>query len=296
MVNKFKSIDFNSLFDPEVITTGVKVVRIALIIGSIIVATLVIRNLIQTQLSSVIDQALVNTNTLPVEQLQPKEKQHDYSDIVKRNIFGPIAVAPVTAVKPPETKPVSKLPLTLIGTYVSDTTSSYAIIENSKSKEQDVFSTGERIFDEADVVKILSDRVEINRGGEIETLLLDDLPSKVQTGPGGVASVGENEFVIEGAELDKALENLPLLLQQARAVPYFKDGQSVGLRLFAIRPDSLYSKIGLRNGDILMSINGKSLADLSEAIKLFETMKQERSFTLVLERNRETSEFRYEVR
>ncbi len=70
----------------------------------------------------------------------------------------------------------------------------------------------------------------------------------------------------------------------------------MGLRLFAIKPDSLYTKIGLKNGDIMMSINGKSLADLSEAIKLFETLKEERSFTLALERNRETREFKYEVR
>ncbi len=296
MVEKLKSLDLSALFDPEFISKCVNIARVLLVIGSIVVAALVIRILIQSQLSSLLDQALIETETVATEQVSPNQKQKNYNEIVSKNIFGAIAVASATVINTtPVEKPVSKLPLSLVGVYLADGQSSYAIIENSKSKEQDVFMKGEKIFDEANLVKIFGDRVEISRSGEIETLLLEDLAGGAP-GPGGVASTGENEFVIDSGELDKALENLPLLLQQARAVPYFKNGQSVGLRLFAIRPDSLYTKIGLRNGDILMSINGKSLADLSEAIKLFETMKQERSFTLVLERNRETSEFKYDVR
>ena len=109
-------------------------------------------------------------------------------------------------------------------------------------------------------------------------------------------SISETEYVLDRAELDSQLSNLSLLLQQARAVPSYKNGQAVGLRVFAIRPDSLYSKIGLRNGDVLLNINGRPLGDLTEAIKLFEVMKAESSFTLSLERNRETKEFSYQVR
>jgi general secretion pathway protein C len=102
--------------------------------------------------------------------------------------------------------------------------------------------------------------------------------------------------VVEEAELDKGLENLPLLLTQARAVPYFKEGRSIGLRLFAIKNGSLYEKIGLKNGDILKSINGNSLGDISQALKLFEQLKQERSINLVLEREKQDREFKYTIR
>jgi general secretion pathway protein C len=115
-------------------------------------------------------------------------------------------------------------------------------------------------------------------------------------GPSPSNAPDGDEFVVEEAELDKGLENLPLLLTQARAVPYFKDGRSIGLRLFAIKTGSLYEKVGLKNGDILKTINGNNLGDISQALKLFEQLKQERSISLVLEREKQDREFKYTIR
>jgi len=195
-----------------------------------------------------------------------------------------------------DNKPKTTLPLELIGTFISDGSQPYAIIENKKKNEQDAFNLGDMIFGEAKLVKVYSDRVEIERNGQIEILTLDDSAPVSIPVEGGVATVGSNEFIVDEDELDKALENLPLLLQQARAVPYFRDGKADGLRLFAIKPDSLFAKVGLKNGDILKTINGKSMADPSQALKLFEELKDERSITVVLERNRIVSEFKYEIR
>jgi len=295
-IDKLRALDLQLLIDPDAAARIVQALRIVLIVGCLIFGVIIVRAIIDSQVSNFLDKTIATTTTALPEQTQLNNSPKNFDLIVTRNIFGAINVAPVQNNKP-ETKPVSKLPLTLIGTYVSTGSDSYAIIENSKTKDQDVFTKNEKVFEEAVLIKIMTDKVEIRRNGEDETLLLEDIPgvsnAKME---GGVATIGENEFIVDSDELDKSLENLPLLLQQARAVPYFKNGQAIGLRLFAIRPDSLYTKIGLRNGDILMNINGKPLGDLTEAIKLFETLKVERSFTLSLERNRETKEFKYEVR
>ena len=79
-------------------------------------------------------------------------------------------------------------------------------------------------------------------------------------------------------------------------MPYFRDGKPAGLRLFAVKTGSLYEKLGLKNGDILKSINENSLSDLSQAMQLFERLKSERSIKITLERNSEDKEFNYEVR
>ena len=42
---------------------------------------------------------------------------------------------------------------------------------------------------------------------------------------------------------------------QARIVPSFKDGVAQGFKLFSIRPDSIYSKIGIQNGDVIKRIS-----------------------------------------
>ena len=67
------------------------------------------------------------------------------------------------------------------------------------------------------------------------------------------------------------------------------------MRLFAIRKDSMYDKLGLKNGDILMSINDNSLSDPSQALKLFETLKTEKSIYVTVERNGQQMDLRYSI-
>ncbi len=222
---------------------------------------------------------------------QPLSGAKDWEIITRRKPFGPLGrpsvAAPTTATPPP-----SPLMLSLIGTFITSGQEPYAIIEDKKKQSQEMFLLNQSVFDQAVLKKIYQDRVEVERNGRLETLRLDEL--------GGAPSLSNapdsDEFVVEEAELDKGLENLPLLLTQARAVPYFKDGRSIGLRLFAIKTGSLYEKIGLKNGDILKTINGNNLGDISQALKLFEQLKQEKSISLVLEREKQDREFKYTIR
>ncbi len=223
-----------------------------------------------------------------------QESERDVSLIAKKNVFGALGKVAVEAPEPTP-PPQTPLSLTLIGTFLTKGQDPYAIIEDKKKQTQDVFALDQSIFGQATLKQILDDHVEIERDGKREILKLDDLGSPAPSGA-GVSALGSDEFVVEEAELDKGLENLPLLLTQARAVPYFKEGRSIGLRLFAIKNGSLYEKIGLKNGDILKSINGNSLGDISQALKLFEQLKQERSINLVLEREKQDRDFKYTIR
>ncbi len=215
----------------------------------------------------------------------------DWAIITQRKPFGTLGkVASMAPSKP--SPPPSPLMLSLIGTFLTEGQEPYAIIEDKKKNDQDMFVLEQSIFNQATLKKIYQDRVEIERDGKIEILKLDELG-----GAGaGIVPSGGDDFVVDEAELDKGLENLPLLLTQARAVPYFKDGRAIGLRMFAIKTGSLYEKVGLRNGDILKNINGNSLGDISQALKLFEQLKQERSITLILERDKQDREFKYTIR
>ena len=224
----------------------------------------------------------------------PVKSDRDVMSVTQREIFGPLGR---TAAPPPvaTAAPITPLSLTLIGTFLAGGESPYAIIEDKKKQNQDVFVISQSIFGQATLKRIFQDKVEIEREGKIEILKLDDLGGGSPDSSGGISSSGD-EFVVDEAELDKGLENLPLLLTQARAVPYFKEGRSIGLRLFAIKSGSLYEKIGLKNGDILKTINGNNLGDISQALKLFEQLKQERSISLVLEREKQDRDFKYQIR
>lgn len=251
--------------------------------------------LLKASLQTELDSELPSIQSLRTE--SPKKSairgSQDWNILATVKPFGELGSL-TTA--PPPTKTVRKsspLMLTLIGTFITSGQEPYAIIEDKKKKDQEMFLLGDSVFDQATLKQIYKDRVEIERDGGVETLFLDD-----SLGDTSDTSSGEDsdDFVIDEAEVDRGLENLPLLLTQARAVPYFKDGRSIGLRLFAIKTGSLYEKVGLRNGDILKTINGNSLGDISQALKLFEKLKEERSITLTLERAKQEREFRYTIR
>lgn len=278
------------------ITKGVRLLSILVAIGALLwfltVATKDtlsrkgIENELQGRLSTILSASSSNAQPTP-------EIERNWKLISDTKIFGTLGgpASPAAPAAPPPTP----LSLTLIGTFVTDGQEPYAIIEDKKKQTQDMFLLGDSIYEQAVLKKIYQDRVEIERLGKLEVLRLDEFGGSESQGGAGITSNGD-DFVVDEAELDKGLENLPLLLTQARAVPYFKDGRSIGLRLFAIKSGSLYEKIGLKNGDILKTINGSSLADITQALKLFEQLKQERSINLVLEREKQDREFKYTIR
>lgn len=227
-----------------------------------------------------------------LEASKSSQENFNYDVIAKKSLFGNMTPVADNSSKK-ETPKVSDVALTLVGTYLNPGESPYAIIADKKTNSQEIFTLGQSVFSSADLVKILPDSVEIERKGKIEILILDD--GTPREGSGSAATSSGDTIAVNEGELNEALANIPLLLTQARAVPYFKDGQSVGLRLFAIKPGSIFEKIGLKNGDILKNINGNSLGDITQAVQLFEKLKTEKSISVQLERNKEETEFKYSI-
>ena len=99
-----------------------------------------------------------------------------------------------------------------------------------------------------------------------------------------VLEPSSTEIVLSFQEVDEAFDSFPALLKQARAVPYFRSGEILGMRLFSIDKGSLYEKAGLLNGDILRSVNGKSLVDPTDALSFLSILRQKKNVALGVER------------
>jgi type II secretion system protein C len=227
------------------------------------------------------------TNTASQETLNSKEK---LMLIQKRDLFSTIESEKKVEIKEPKKK--SDLGFRLVGTSVTKGKKPFAIIENSQ-KKQDVFEIEEKVFEKASLKEIDTDKIVLERDGSLEVLEVE----------GGIRAPGESnisssggEFIIPEDELNEALNNLPTLLSQARAVPYFRNGQSIGMRLYAIKSGSLYEKIGLKNSDVIKEINNTQVNDPSKALKLFEDLKTERSINVSVEREGQDIQLRYQIR
>lgn len=207
----------------------------------------------------------------------------------------------------------SSLRAALVGTIVADPAEwSMAMITDQTASETGVFRVGDRLMDEADVVAILTQRVIIMHNGVKEYLeLQEEAGKKVATGPkprtsthtaskdsevgAGIKKTGEDTWSIERGEIEKTLSNLNSIAMQARIVPSFKNGEANGFKLFAIRPGSLYSKIGIQNGDIIHKINGFSMSSPDKALEVYQKLKNARSIEVELTRRGQNKGLTYNI-
>ncbi len=82
----------------------------------------------------------------------------------------------------------------------------------------------------------------------------------------------------------RAIAEPELLARQARVVPAIKDGVAQGFKLYGIRRGSLPKLFGMKNGDLVRSVNGSSLNSLDQAMAAYEAHKGADKFVIDLER------------
>jgi general secretion pathway protein C len=124
-------------------------------------------------------------------------------------------------------------------------------------------------------------------------------PSGAQSGKEygkGVRKVGANAYEIPQNELNEAFENLSEISTQARMVPAFEDGKPIGFRVFSVRPNSVFSKIGLENGDIIMRVNGYDLNSPEKVLEMYPKLKTGQEFSIDMKRGGSPMTLTYSVK
>jgi general secretion pathway protein C len=202
-----------------------------------------------------------------------------YSVITDKNLFQVLTQNPETAGQAPSEKkdepPLEKtrLQLDLWGTVTATSDGlSYAVIENKKSREQSLFQIGDRV-EGAVIKKIDRNRIILHLDGQDQVLEVDfTRTSSVQPGPVEILPEPETGFPEKEISHEPSVTSLPSLMKQARIRPFFTDGKPDGLLLYGIRNDSVFHQIGLRNGDIIKSINGSDTLSAQDAVNMYQSL------------------------
>jgi type II secretory pathway component PulC len=90
--------------------------------------------------------------------------------------------------------------------------------------------------------------------------------------------------ILRNGVVDHVVANNDLIIRSGRFVPVMKDGQVVGFKVFAVRPGSLLALLGLKNGDLVRTINDRSLASPQEALETYASLRTATEFRVVLDR------------
>lgn len=196
---------------------------------------------------------------------------------------------------------------TMIGTHPSATFAS--VYEGTAHRTRSLWLGGD--VQGAQVIAIERNRVLLLNSGQVEYIgptatdaVAPGLEPKATTPPAApgakssidVRQIGPQSYEVSRNDLDKALANPSELMMQARLVPAYRDGKSQGFKMFSIRPDSLYSRIGLQNGDVLQRINGLSLDSVERGLEAYQKMRESPRLELDVERNGQPMRLTYSVR
>jgi general secretion pathway protein C len=254
--------------------------------------------------------------------MQPTKqaRSKDGTSFANRNMFCSECTPAPTEVAnlDPSQIQTTSLPLQLLATMVATKPEdSYATIVNTDNQKQGAYSVGDIVPGATGKIKEIHYKyLDFENNGHVERLVLagatapvtaptvavadptpdgdkDDMQSAIDN---GIKKIDDNNYEIDKSLVDKVLANPMGVAKGARVVPAVKNGQPDGFKLYAIRPSSVYAKLGLANGDTLQSINGFELTSADKALEVYTKLREATSLEVNVTRRGKPVTLKYQIR
>ncbi|MGO9945642.1 MAG: type II secretion system protein GspC [Steroidobacteraceae bacterium] len=253
--------------------------------------SLLLAALIAAQLAQIAIFALVK----PVKSPQPvptalaPRSQHPtlhIQNVISAHLFGVAAVN--GGAQDPANAPQSSANLLLAGTIATqDPKRGVAIISDGGGPSK-VYSVGDRLGG-ASLHSVYLDHVILDRSGALETL---QLPRQLLAGNRGPAAAmrrpgGDPRTAAAVDNIRRMVQQDPGILDQVmRTVASYDNaaGKLRGFRAYPGRNRQIFSKLGLKAGDLVTAINGTALDDPQRSQEVFNTIQTSDRVTVTVER------------
>ena len=206
------------------------------------------------------------------------------------------AASAAPAVAPPE--------LMLLGTVVGSFRETFALVRHATKKEERVFRLGEPVFDVGRLVEVNKEQAYIVINGKKVELLTPFTPPAATAGqahpavqPGvAVAATVAGSYVIDQRALNMALDNPAQAMTDARLLPSQRDGKIEGFKASEVKPNGVFSMIGIKNGDLLLRLNDFPMDSPDKALQSFIALKGQNRLKLDIIRDGQPQTFNYDIR
>jgi general secretion pathway protein C len=120
-----------------------------------------------------------------------------------------------------------------------------------------------------------------------------NLESRIQT---GVTSTGPNSYNVDRNLIREVASDQKSLKENApRIVPYYEGGAAKGFRLQGLKSGGMFSAIGIRNGDVVMSVNGSPIDSPQKALDIYQSMMTQSSVNLTVLRRGKEEQLTYSI-
>ncbi len=111
----------------------------------------------------------------------------------------------------------------------------------------------------------------------------------------GIEKISDTKFNIQRSVVDKVLANQGALMKAARVIPHEENGRVVGVKLYGIRRTSLLGRLGVRNGDMLRTIDGFDKTSPDTALEAYSRLRTADKLTLAIKRQNNEIAIEYNI-
>lgn len=198
--------------------------------------------------------------------------------------------------------------IVLHGTIVmNDESLSVALIQQEGNATKFAVKKDEAFFDNKFIaMKVDRKRLcfQVRESQEFEYIEIPDesagigVSASLGDSGGGIVPVSESEYLVKNDFLQKNLLNLNEVLQTARAVPYVdsRTGAFKGFLVQSIDPTSPFAALGIRQGDVLTSVNSILMDNPGKGLEAFQQLRDAKSINLEVIRGGQKTSLNYQVK
>ena len=238
--------------------------------------------------------AAKNNVSSPVikDNFQPDQLQ-DYGIITERNLF----LSTLKAVSDKQSEgglfdsDQKVTDFDLKGTVACNSSFGFIFIEERDTHKQKLYRLGDNIGS-AKLIKITRNTATLSSGGrEITLKVKATLEGPLL--PNSPNSATSKSMTLSRKTINENLSDLKSIMSQAVVRPYLNKGVQEGLIISNIAPNSLYEKMGLQNGDIIIDINNKPMQSTDNLLQTVNLIQSGSSIAVNVKRNGKIESINY---
>jgi general secretion pathway protein C len=226
----------------------------------------------------------------PVSQVQTTGRVN-IQRVADAHLFGEASAAdPADALNAPQTQ----MSLVLSGVMASpDPAYGFAFVGESAAMAR-FKRVGDPLPGGAKLHSVYADRVMLDRGGRLESLLLPrtDLATRISAPTPVATSRPPTAAPAQFAQnLRRIAETNPSAFNEiVRPQPVYDGATQRGYRVYPGRNRAQFVRLGLQPGDLVTAVNGTPLNDPSSSTQIFNTISTSDRVSLTIERNGQTQQ------
>tara|TARA_R110002073_G_scaffold336542_1_gene534948 strand:- start:58453 stop:59325 length:873 start_codon:yes stop_codon:yes gene_type:complete len=198
-------------------------------------------------------------------------------------LFGPLAVEQARVAEAPETR----LRLELLGVFENVEAGLGSAIISEQGKDGDLYHPGDKVPGNATLEEIYGDRVILLRMGQREALRMKEIELS-----GEVAQVSESSSLRTSSESQDRLSNQSedggedlveqrnMIISRLGLTPSDSGGYAIG----SSAPAQVLQVVGLRSGDVLVSVNGHDVGNEEADIAALQEFRNTGAASIVVQR------------